>query len=242
MPSPSNHVRDWTFTFAWRRPSDVPDSTCIKTCGVKNVTGVNRFFSERPRTLSNQPRRRAAAGSLNSTVRTRLARCVPVLSALSCWENTASIRLVRIPPHAGSRLRQERCGPVPVDVLDRHSGRTQWRLSRGSAGLETLCRTYWYPIYAFIRRWGHPACDAEDLTQEFFTRLLARNDLASVDPARGKFRTFLLTVCRNFLLNRRKHDVIHPPPFPFDFSDAENRYTRELSDGLTPERIFDRRG
>ena len=107
--------------------------------------------------------------------------------------------------------------------------------------LETLCRTYWYPIYAFIRRWGHPACDAEDLTQEFFTRLLARNDLAGVDPARGKFRTFLLTACRNFLLNRRQHDVVHPPPFPFDFNDAENRYTRELSDGLTPERIFDRR-
>jgi RNA polymerase sigma factor (sigma-70 family) len=109
------------------------------------------------------------------------------------------------------------------------------------AALETLCRTYWYPIYAFIRRWGHPTSDAEDLTQDFFTRLLARNDLASVDPARGKFRTFLLTACRNFLLNRRKHDVVHPPPFTFDFGDAENRYTRELADDWTPERIFDRR-
>src|SRR3954449_6159624 len=62
--------------------------------------------------------------------------------------------------------------------------------ARGSPGskqaLETLCRTYWYPIYAFVRRWGYPAQDAEDLTQEFFARLLLRNDLDRVDPAKGK--------------------------------------------------------
>jgi RNA polymerase sigma-70 factor (ECF subfamily) len=106
--------------------------------------------------------------------------------------------------------------------------------------LETLSRTYWYPIYAFIRRWGHTPGDAEDLTQEFFTLLLVRNDLARVDPARGRFRAFLRKACHNFLLNRRRHDAAHPRPLAVDFSAAENRYLRELSDDATPERIFNR--
>src|SRR5690242_16345019 len=82
---------------------------------------------------------------------------------------------------------------------------TNWTIvlaagKQGSAeaqrALESLCRTYWYPLYAFVRRMGHQAHDAEELTQEFFARLLLRNDLARVDPAKGKFRSFLLKACQ----------------------------------------------
>jgi RNA polymerase sigma-70 factor (ECF subfamily) len=105
--------------------------------------------------------------------------------------------------------------------------------------LESLCRTYWYPLYAFVRRWGHTAADAEELTQEFFARLLARNDLARVDPAKGKFRTFLLKACRHFLANERRRP--DPLRIALDFSEAEWRYARELAEDETPERTFDRR-
>jgi RNA polymerase sigma-70 factor (ECF subfamily) len=105
--------------------------------------------------------------------------------------------------------------------------------------LESLCRTYWYPLYAFVRRWGHSVHDAEELTQEFFARLLSRNDLARVDPAKGKFRTFLLTACRNFLANERRR--AGPHRIALELSEAERRYARELADDETPERTFDRR-
>src|SRR5262249_30984392 len=64
-------------------------------------------------------------------------------------------------------------------------------------------RAYWYPVYAFLRRSARPGEDAQDLTQAFFTHLLEKNVLAAVDPSRGKFRTFLLTCCTNFLANQR---------------------------------------
>src|SRR5215467_11255017 len=78
---------------------------------------------------------------------------------------------------------------------------TRWSLVRRAAGLdspesrealEALCRMYWFPIYAFIRRQGNSPHDAQDLTQEFFTRLLAGKSIARADPQLGKFRTFLL--------------------------------------------------
>src|SRR4030095_6989921 len=64
--------------------------------------------------------------------------------------------------------------------------------SGADRALEKLCRTYWYPLYAFIRRSGYTQHDAEDLTQEFFTRLLAKNYLSAVDRTKGRFRSFLL--------------------------------------------------
>src|SRR5512144_802383 len=67
-----------------------------------------------------------------------------------------------------------------------------------SAALERLCRTYWYPLYAYVRRRGHTPEDAQDLTQEFFARLLARNWVGSADPEKGRFRTFLLTAMNHF--------------------------------------------
>src|SRR5262245_4382634 len=65
--------------------------------------------------------------------------------------------------------------------------------------LEKLCRVYWYPLYAFVRRQGRSADDAQDLTQEFFARLIQKNYLDSVDRSKGKFRTFLLAALENFL-------------------------------------------
>lgn len=70
-----------------------------------------------------------------------------------------------------------------------------------SVALETLCGTYWYPLYAFVRRLGHGAHDAQDLTQEFFARLLAKEWLDGVVRERGRFRTFLIMALRRFLAN-----------------------------------------
>ncbi len=64
-----------------------------------------------------------------------------------------------------------------------------------AAALERLCRTYWYPLYAYVRRAGHSPADAQDLTQGFFAQLLARNSLAQVAPEKGRFRSFLWPRC-----------------------------------------------
>ena len=137
-----------------------------------------------------------------------------------------------------------------VENRTRRFESTNWTVvlaarNRGSPeaerALEALCRTYWFPLYAFVRRWGHAAHDAEELTQEFFTRLLSRNDLARIDPAKGKFRTFLLKACQNFLSNHSKRKRSGPPRISLDLAEAEQRYIRDLADNQTPERTFDRR-
>lgn len=86
---------------------------------------------------------------------------------------------------------------------------TRWTLvlqAKGSdlPALEALCAAYWYPLYAFVRRGGHSAHDAQDLVQEFFLRLLDREWLAAVRPERGKFRSFLLMAMKRFLVNEWK--------------------------------------
>ena len=74
-------------------------------------------------------------------------------------------------------------------------------LPEAAEALEKLCRAYWYPLYAYARRQGNSPEDAEDLTQQFFSRLLEKNYLAKADRDRGKFRTFLLGSMKNFLVN-----------------------------------------
>src|SRR5438552_15794923 len=69
------------------------------------------------------------------------------------------------------------------------------------AALETLCHAYWYPLYAYVRRGGQSAHDAQDLTQEFFRCLLEKRWLDSADPAKGKLRTFLIVMLKNFMSN-----------------------------------------
>jgi len=76
----------------------------------------------------------------------------------------------------------------------------------GGAALDRLCRRYWRPVYTFARGSGLLRCDAEDATQDFFSHLLAGEWLKQADPNRGSFRAYLLTLMRNFLANRRRHD------------------------------------
>src|SRR5881227_3320946 len=75
--------------------------------------------------------------------------------------------------------------------------------AEAEAALEGLCRTYWYPLYAYVRRKGHSPHDAQDLTQEFFARLLAKNYLATVGREKGKFRSFLLAALNHFMADER---------------------------------------
>jgi DNA-directed RNA polymerase specialized sigma24 family protein len=111
--------------------------------------------------------------------------------------------------------------------------------------LAELCNAYWYPLYAYIRRRGNGPEQARDLTQDFFARVLEKGLLAEADPSRGRFRSFLRTVCAHFLANRRDHEQAKKrgggrTALPIDPIDAEGRYALELADGLTSERIFER--
>jgi RNA polymerase sigma-70 factor (ECF subfamily) len=115
--------------------------------------------------------------------------------------------------------------------------------SRESLG--ELCQAYWYPIYAYIRHRGHSPDAAQDLTQDFFARVLEKGLFAEADPVRGRFRSFLRTVCTHYLANRREWQRAHKRGggrslLSIDGSDAETRYAREPAHELTPERIFDR--
>jgi RNA polymerase sigma-70 factor (ECF subfamily) len=114
------------------------------------------------------------------------------------------------------------------------------------AALERLCSTYWFPIYASIRRRGRKPEDACDLTQEFFACLLRRNSLARVGPEKGRFRTFLLTSLGYFLADQEKHRTAArrgggKPLIELDALQAEERYALEPATEETPDKAFDRR-
>jgi len=112
--------------------------------------------------------------------------------------------------------------------------------------LEKLCRTYWYPLYAYARRRGHSVEDAQDLTQEFFARVLERHWLARADQSKGRFRTFLLTAMERFLANEwdkaraLKRGGGHRN-VPIQLDTAETRYGVEPADTRTPEQAFEYR-
>ena len=119
------------------------------------------------------------------------------------------------------------------------------RSPQSAEALEKLCRTYWQPLYVFIRRQGHGLEDAQDLTQEFFARLFERNDLSAVDPRKGKFRTFLLAALTHFLANERERANAQKCAgvvafAPLDANDAEEWLQTELATSETAEHIFDR--
>lgn len=112
--------------------------------------------------------------------------------------------------------------------------------------LATLCRTYWFPLYAHVRRRGHDSEDARDLTQGFFEQLLAGRGVGLADPHRGRFRTFLLGALDNFLHNtHRDANALKRGGgrefISLDAQDAEQRLTLEPTDHLSPDREFDRR-
>jgi len=112
--------------------------------------------------------------------------------------------------------------------------------------LGTLCEIYWYPLYVYVRRQGHQPAEAQDLTQEFFARVLEKHYLQAADRERGRFRTFLLTAMKRFLQNERKRAAAQKrgggrPILSIDFESGEERFQRELSDDWTPERVYERR-
>ncbi len=115
---------------------------------------------------------------------------------------------------------------------------------RAAAAMAELCRIYWYPLYAFIRRRGHPVHEAEDLTQEFFARLLDKHFLAAADREKGRFRTFLLMAAKRFLANEHDHAQARKRGggrriLPLQGVEPEARYHQEPADNLTPERLFE---
>ena len=112
--------------------------------------------------------------------------------------------------------------------------------------LAALCKTYWYPLYAFVRRQGRSAEEAEDLTQEFFARVMEKQYLQSVGPEKGRFRTFLLVCLKRFLANewdraRALKRGGGKQPLPIDFGGADERYSLEPAHALTAERLYARR-
>jgi RNA polymerase sigma factor (sigma-70 family) len=114
-----------------------------------------------------------------------------------------------------------------------------------AAALETLCRTYWYPLYAYVRRQGHSPHDAQDLTQGFFARLLQKDYLQAAAREKGKFRTFLLVALKRFLANEwdREHAQKRggfAPVVSIDQEDAESRLAAEPAHNLQPDVLFDR--
>ena len=144
------------------------------------------------------------------------------------------------------RVPAERMGPL-------HFATTRWSLvlsaagksAASSAALDELCEAYWYPAYAYVRRSGYSAGDAADLTQAFFARILEKQFLKDARPERGRFRSFLLASLKHFIFNdrdwhnaqKRGGTFLH---VPLDFTMGEDRYQREPSDDLTPERIYER--
>jgi RNA polymerase sigma factor (sigma-70 family) len=146
---------------------------------------------------------------------------------------------------ADSATSQDRPRMFPV---------TQWTViltaggtpsPESAAALERLCSSYWYPLYAFVRRSGHSPPDAEDLTQEFFARLLEHNWIAHADRHKGRFRSFLLMAMKRFLAKEwdkvktlKRGGQVRLVPLQLDT--AETRYTREPADTRTPDQVFEK--
>lgn len=149
---------------------------------------------------------------------------------------------------------------IEQSSLDSRSGAspkfqpTQWTLVRRAGfnsaqsedALEKLCRTYWYPIYAFIRRNGRAPHDAQDLTQEFFARFLEAKSISRADPGRGKFRTFLLGALKNFLTDAHRKASAWKRGggfqiISFEETEAEERYRLEPVDNRTPDQFYEQR-
>lgn len=132
---------------------------------------------------------------------------------------------------------------------------TRWSLvlaaGRPQAGeareaLAALCQTYWYPLYAYLRRWGHDHQAAEDLVQGFFLHLLEKDVVGRADPDRGRFRTFLLTAMKNYAANEFERGNAQKrgggqTPLRLDDQEAEARYALEPKDLADPERLYERR-
>jgi RNA polymerase sigma factor (sigma-70 family) len=133
-------------------------------------------------------------------------------------------------------------------------GTTRWSLvlaagqramPESEKALAALCQSYWAPVYLFVRRQVADVHEAQDLTQAFFTQLLEKNILAVAQPSRGRFRSFLLTSVRNFLLNEWDKQKAHKRGggknlLTLDFQQHDSTHAHEPADTLTPERYYER--
>jgi RNA polymerase sigma factor (sigma-70 family) len=143
-----------------------------------------------------------------------------------------------------------RAGGSPLFVTTRWTVVLNAGVESGDSGahqaLEQLCRTYWLPLYAYVRRKGHSPHDAQDLTQAFFAQLLERHWVGDADRERGRFRTFMLTSMNHFLINewrrqraqKRGGGAFH---VPIQLDSAETHYGHEPTDRDTPEKCYERR-
>jgi RNA polymerase sigma factor (sigma-70 family) len=117
--------------------------------------------------------------------------------------------------------------------------------SDARSALSTLCDHYWYPLYAYLRRRGHPPEQAQDLTQEFFVRVLEGRYLDRADPVKGRFRSFMLTSLKFFVADEQDRQRAQKRGggalLSLQFASGEDRYQREPAHDETPERIFERR-
>ena len=121
----------------------------------------------------------------------------------------------------------------------------QRALPESDRALAVLCQAYWPAVYLFVRRQVADLHEAQDLTQTFFAQLLEKNLLAVAEPARGRFRSFLLTSVRSFLLNELDKQKTHKrgggkKPLALDFQQHDSAYSLEPADSLTPERLYER--
>jgi RNA polymerase sigma-70 factor (ECF subfamily) len=140
--------------------------------------------------------------------------------------------------------------PEPADWITT----THWSIVRAAGdsaafvkreALEKLCRAYWQPLYAYVRRKGHEEHDAADLTQEFFAHLLAWDDFSTLHPSQGRFRAFLLAAVNHFLANEWRKSVAKKRgaghvPISLDTAMAERHYVTLTTANPTPEQLFDR--
>jgi len=145
--------------------------------------------------------------------------------------------------------------PGPAPNTEARFASTHWSVvlqaartasPEAQSALEKLCRAYWYPLYAYLRRKGHSPHEAEDLTQEFFaTRVVTKRIFEGMQPGTGRFRSWLLTCLQNLVLNERERQQaqkrgggqIH---LSLDFRTAEGRYLAEPADVLTPEKLYEK--
>jgi RNA polymerase sigma-70 factor (ECF subfamily) len=171
-------------------------------------------------------------------------------------ENRSSEGALPIPGFEGRRAPSsaERNPALPPPDRAQWFATTHWSVvlaarqapsPEAEAALEALCRNYWYPLYAYVRRQGNPPHDAQDLTQAFFARLFEKDYLASVAPEKGKFRSFLLAALNHFLSNERARTQAARrgggrPVISLDATDEESRYALEPVAPGSPESAFDR--
>lgn len=145
----------------------------------------------------------------------------------------------QVPPEDATRARFAATSWTNV-LAAQQSGSAE-----AAAALEKLCAAYWYPLYAYLRRKGSDPHEAQDLTQEFFYRLIKQNYLGAVDRSRGKFRSFLLAALNHFVSNQREHDHAAKRGgghalLSLDDEAAEHRFLSEPVSKLSPEKIFER--